>query len=155
MANTTTTTAATTTAATTAQAAPAAPSTPAKAPAKGKGKAAPQGAPKAPAKGKGKGKATATHNPATGATAPGYGLRAAPTQVGKRRTNFAETGKVKLLVTANPKRPGTGAYGRFAAYQALANKHGNGKFTVAQVLNAGVQPSDIRYNVKHGYIAIT
>lgn len=117
---------------------------------------------------KGKGKATTTRKAqapaqATSAAqaaqqaaqqAPSYGLRAAPTAQGQRRTAYNEAALVTLLVQHNPKRPGTGAYNRFAQYQQLAAKHGNGAFTVQQVLNAGVQPSDIRYNVKHGFIAL-
>ncbi len=108
------------------------------APTKGKGKA--------PTKGKGK----------TGVPA-NYGLRAAPTAIGKRRTAYAETAKVTVHKTAlatNPKRMGSGAYNRFAQYQGLAKSKGNGKFTVADVLGKGVQPSDIKYNVTHGFITL-
>lgn len=117
----------------------------------------------APAEGKMKRKAqapakatdkTVEKNVAAAKQDPSYGLRAAPTAEGKRRTGFDESSLVKIEVQDNPKRPGTGAFNRFMQYQSLAAKHGNGKFTVKQVLDAGVQPSDIRYNVKHGYISL-
>lgn len=80
-----------------------------------------------------------------------FGLRAAPTKQGLRRTMLPEGAAVEMLVTANPKRAGSGAHVRFNQYLAL---HAKGKFTVADVLNAGVQPSDLIYNLKHGYIAV-
>ena len=115
---------------------------PATTPAKPRAKAAPA------AKGKGKAPAKAK------ATPKGFGLRANPTAQGKRRTALNETAKVKVMVKANPKTAGTGAFNRFACYMALAASKGNGKFTVADVLNKGVQPSDLRYNITHGYIEL-
>lgn len=97
--------------------------------------------------------------PATASNVPaGHGLRAEPTAQGKRRISLDEAMLVTVLGTGtaekpqNPKRPGTGAWNRFAQYMALAKEKGNGKFTVGQILDAGVQPSDVHYNVRHGYI---
>lgn len=62
---------------------------------------------------------------------------------------------VTVMVGHNPKQAGSGAANRFALYGQLVAQHGNGNFTVQQVLNSGVQPSDVRYNVRNGYIALT
>lgn len=98
-------------------------------------------------------KAKAAPAKAAPATTQEFGLRAAPTKQGLRRTMLPEGAAVEMLVTANPKRAGSGAYVRYQQYLDLHNAT-KGKFTVADVLNRGVQPSDLIYNLKHGYIAV-
>lgn len=80
-----------------------------------------------------------------------YGLRTAPTAQGKRRTMLPENAQVTMVTLANPKQAGSGAHVRYQQYLAL---HKAGKFTVAHVLNAGVQPSDLIYNLKNGHIQV-
>lgn len=58
----------------------------------------------------------------------------------------ADTAVVKLLVNSNPKREGSKAHGRFAAYKASQ--------TVAEALDAGVTTPDLVYDAKHGFISI-
>lgn len=91
--------------------------------------------------------------------APAYGLRAAPTKQGTRRTMLPEAATVAVTYmvdgkAANPKRHGSGAHVRFAQYLRLHNAKGAHGFTVQDVLNAGVQPSDLLYNLRHGYIEV-
>lgn len=56
------------------------------------------------------------------------------------------TAKIKMLVTANPKREGSKARDRFAFY-----KDG---MTQDEALNAGVTTPDLVYDASHGFIAI-
>lgn len=58
----------------------------------------------------------------------------------------ADSAVVTLLVTANPKREGSKAHGRFAAYVDGA--------TVGATLDAGVTTPDLVYDAKHGFISI-
>ncbi len=119
-----------------------------KAPAKAKGK------PKAPAKRKApaKGKAPAKAPVRKGKLAANLGLKT-PTAAGKRRigAGIEETMVVTLKSLENPKRYGSGAYGRYQVYIALNKK---GAFTVGDLLAKGVQASDVRYNKTHGHITL-
>ena len=165
MPNTNTTPATPTHAPTPSAATPAQLAAAAKAAAAKKAKAAAAAKAKAAAKAskasKGKGKASKGKAKAVGVN---YGIRTAPTPQGKgKRSKFALASKVKVLTFAkgnkgplvNPKMANTGAYNRFNKYIALAKQHGNGKFTVLHVLNAGVQPSDLNYGFKHVMLAIS
>ncbi len=120
-----------------------------KAPAKAKA------APKAPAKRKAPAKAKApVKAPAKrkGKLPANLGLKT-PTAAGKRRigAGIDETMLVTLVTMDNPKRFGSGAYGRYNQYIALNKK---GDFTVADLLAKGVQASDVRYNRDHGHIKL-
>jgi hypothetical protein len=58
----------------------------------------------------------------------------------------ADSAVVTLLVAGNPKREGSKAHARFAAYVS-------GK-TVGETLDAGVTTPDLVYDAKHGFISI-
>jgi hypothetical protein len=73
---------------------------------------------------------------------------AKPAAKGARRgpaPEYADTQVITLLV-ANPKRPGSKAFARYANY-----KDG---MTVAQALAAGLTREDFRWDVEKGHIAI-
>lgn len=100
-------------------------------------------------------KRAATNAPAPAAAALPKGLRA-PTGA---NVQLPMQGGVEVLYMqdgkpANPKRPGTNAHARFGTYLAMQAQHGANGYTVAALLAAGVQPSDLRYNLRHGYIAV-
>ena len=105
-------------------------------------------------------KATAKAAPAPKATdnatdALPKGLRA-PTGA---NVQLPMAGTVEVLfmdngTPANPKRPGSNAHARFGTYLAMQAAKGANGYTVADLLKAGVQPSDLRYNLRHGYIAV-
>jgi len=58
----------------------------------------------------------------------------------------ADTAKVTLLVSANPKREGSKAHTRFALYKQ--------EQTVAEALDAGITTPDLIWDAKHGHISI-
>lgn len=58
----------------------------------------------------------------------------------------AETAKITLLAKTNPKREGSKAHARFAAYR-------DGQ-SVGEALDAGVTTPDLVYDAKHGFIHI-
>lgn len=99
-------------------------------------------------------KAKANAAPAPAADALPKGLRA-PTGA---NVQLPMQGAVKVVFMdankkpANPKRPGSNAHARFNTYLRL-EAAGKG-YTVADLLAAGVQPSDLRYNLRHGYITV-
>lgn len=83
--------------------------------------------------------------PVTQETAPQ--TEAAPAAVKARGPKgVSDNAVVKLLVTANPKREGSKAFDRFAAYKD--------EQTVAEALDAGVTTPDLVYDAKHGFISI-
>lgn len=53
---------------------------------------------------------------------------------------------VRLLVSRNPKRYGSGAYDRFSRYE-------NG-MTVGEALRRGIRRDDLRWDINHGFIRI-
>jgi hypothetical protein len=53
---------------------------------------------------------------------------------------------ITLLVTDNPKRIGSHAYGRFELYES--------GMTVQAALDVGLTPEDFRWDIAHGYISI-
>jgi hypothetical protein len=59
---------------------------------------------------------------------------------------FKPDAKITVLAAPNPKRPGSAARQRFAAYRT--------GMSVAQALRAGVWYGDMRYDTKHRYIRI-
>lgn len=84
-------------------------------------------------------------------TAPLRGLRA---KASGAAIALPKGATVAVLVQDNPKKAGSGAYNRFACYMRLQASKGAHGYTVADVLDAGVQPSDLRYNLRHGYIEV-
>lgn len=58
----------------------------------------------------------------------------------------AEDAVITLKVEGNPKRPGSKAYERFAAYR--------NEMTVKEALDAGVLTADLVYDAQHGFIEI-
>ena len=95
-------------------------------------------------------KATTKLNPsiiATKAIIKASVAEKAKTRAGVRGPKgVALTSVITLLAGANPKRPTSKAYERFAAY-----KDG---LTVQQALDSGLTTPDLAYDAAHGYIAI-
>jgi hypothetical protein len=56
--------------------------------------------------------------------------------------------RVRFLVDANPKRPGSKSWGRFEAYFKAR------PFTVRQMLDAGASNEDVRWDFGHRFIAL-
>ena len=54
-----------------------------------------------------------------------------------------------VLVTTNPKKPGSMSYERFEGYFSL-----EGEVTVQDALDAGLRMDDIRHDSAHGFIHI-
>ena len=81
--------------------------------------------------------------PTPAAEAPAAEAPAAKTR-GPR--GVADSATIKLLVQGNPKREGSKAHGRFAAYVD--------GMTVGAALDAGVTTPDLVYDSKHGFISI-
>jgi hypothetical protein len=65
-----------------------------------------------------------------------------------RRSKWQENASLKLLVDANPKRPGSQAHARFESYFSPSAT------TLAGALAAGVRMDDIRNDVAKGYIEL-
>lgn len=63
--------------------------------------------------------------------------------VGKR---WSPTDRIVLLVSYNPKKPGSAGYDRFALYQP--------NMTVEAARAAGVRADDIVWDLNHGFIAL-
>lgn len=84
--------------------------------------------------------------PATDDTTVGTVPAAAPKAARGRAAQYADTAVVTVLVDKNPKRPGSGAHDRFAAYKT--------GMTVAEVVAAGVRRDDINWDVKHGFVSV-
>jgi hypothetical protein len=63
-----------------------------------------------------------------------------------RAPKHPTTSIINLLADKNPKRDGSAAHGRFAAYQT--------GMTVEAALAAGVTRGDLAYDAKHGYIEV-
>ena len=95
-------------------------------------------------------KATTKLNPsiiATKAIIKASVAEKAKTRAGVRGPKgVALTSVITLLAGANPKRPTSKAYERFASY-----KDG---LTVQQALDSGLTTPDLAYDAAHGYIAI-
>lgn len=60
---------------------------------------------------------------------------------------------VKLIVTENPKKPGSMAHERFQAYFACEQKYPDG-FTIKDAYKEGVRGDDIRHDQAHGFILV-
>jgi len=103
--------------------------------------------------------ATATKATATKATAPAAPAPAAPaapatnpqatigaTVQATKGNTPANNAATIVAVVANPKRPGTAAHARFAAYKVGQ--------TVAQAVQAGATREDIRWDVKRAHIVL-
>ncbi len=58
---------------------------------------------------------------------------------------FADTAKITVLV-ANPKRPGSASFARFAKYQ--------NEMTVAEFLAAGGKREDLTWDIAHAFISV-
>ncbi len=67
-----------------------------------------------------------------------------PQTKSSEKVSVVKEHRIKLLANDNPKREGTKAHARFELYRD--------GMTVAEFLQAGGSPTDIRWDVKHGYI---
>lgn len=72
-------------------------------------------------------------------------------ELSKREQSYLEP--VKLIVTENPKKPGSMSYDRFQNYFECERKYEQG-YTIKDALKEGVRMDDIRHDQAHGFILV-
>ena len=64
----------------------------------------------------------------------------------RSRSTYSNDARIRVLVSENPKRPGTASYDRFNLY--------NSSETVGQFLENGGTKGDLDWDTKKGFIVI-